>query len=190
MIKFYYIAPVILMILCLFSLWSKPHYFAGAVVLISQSVSFLIDDKVSTLYSESNLYGGFGVVVLSAIVSFIYLNLYDREKHKTLFKMGLVSLVFTILHFFYVTGYIVDKNAFSGFIAIQYENIQFILYLYMISLFGWSGIMGIYHGVIRVFNLIGERQASSINHGMCRDNRRVSSDVGAQGRSGTFKEDR
>lgn len=184
------------MILCLCSLWSEPHYFAGAVVLISQSFSFLIDDKVSTLYSESNLYGGFGVVVLSAIISFIYLNLYDREKHKVLFKMGLVSLVFTILHFSYVTGYIVNKNVFSGFITIQYQNIQFILYLYMISLFGWSGIMGIYHGVFRVFRafrvigFIGARQASSINHRMCRDNRRVSSDVGPQGRSRRFKENR
>lgn len=197
MINLHYIAPSILMILCLFSLWSEPHYLAGAVVLISQSISFLIDGKVSLLYSEDNLYGGLGVILISAIVSFAYLGIYDRKKHKILFKMGITSLVFTILHFLYVITWMPEIRALFWYNPLifdqayhQYQPIQFILYLYMITLFGRSGIMGIYHGVFRFFNFIRAGQASSINHRNCGDNRRVSSDVGPQGRSGRFKENR
>jgi len=180
MINFYYIAPSILLILCLFSLWSFEHKVAGVIVIVAQSISFLIDGKVSILYNEGILYGGLGVIILSASVSYAYLWFYDRDKHKILLKMGLVSLLFTVIHFFYVTGYIVDKNVFSGFVYHQYQNIQFILYLYMISLFGWSGIMGIYREVYKLFNFNKPRETIISSYGDCSDNSSTNGIMGKQ----------
>jgi len=135
-----YIPAIILLILALFSIKIRPRLGVATIVALTVFLNLIIDNVVVGLYGQGNLAGGFSVLLLSIITLFIFIVRYRATKEKVLLKLSTVYSAFAVLHLLYIATYIADKNIFLGMIYHQYENIQFILTLYMISLFWNSGV--------------------------------------------------
>lgn len=139
MSDFIYIAAIILLILALFSIRLGSLSSGAIIVSFTVFLNLMLDNAVFELYNIGNLAGGFSVLLISMVTLFIFIVQYRATKEKILLKLSTVYSAFAILHLLYIGTYIADKNIFLGMIYHQYENIQFILTLYMISLFWNSG---------------------------------------------------
>lgn len=169
---FNYIPAIALLVCALLSVGHKPYALGASVVAVIVALSLYIDNMVISQYEQGSLAGGFLVFTLSALISLIFLKLYDIEKVKLLSKLGLTFLLFSTLHLLYIMTYIPVIRSSSWYYAPvfdqmywQYENLQFILTFYMISLFWKSGMGQLKNGVIRIFRFIRPRKIIPTIHG-------------------------
>lgn len=153
MISVIYIFSIILFILAVGSLSHKDKQAAAIIVILSLSLSFLSFSTLYELTATKSMAGFFWCAMLSMITTFISLSLYNINKETIMLKIATVNAVFTCVHMLYIMTYIEPIRAASWYYAPifdktywYYGELQIILTLYMITLFGKSGTRGIYVG--------------------------------------------
>jgi len=165
MLEFYYIGPVVLLVVAFLSLsidWARR---ASLVVIVSQGINILVMKSLVESASNSNIIGAFFATIMTMVITLYCLNHYKSSSQKILLKLATVNALFTGAHMLYIMSFIkiIVKSSWYlpmglDFFYWNYANIQIILTLYMVSIFWKSGIMGLSNGFNTIFRLNRTRE--------------------------------
>lgn len=146
MTEFNYIAPSILLVFAFFSIFYEPYRWAALIITSAQSFNFLLMDKWEAAQAAGSLDGVFFFATLSISVMLSMVLRYTRDKKDIYLSFARCAGLMGVTHILYISSF--SSNFFDTFTApltLLYNNyyvIQLLLTIYMICLFGKSGITG------------------------------------------------
>jgi len=144
--EFNYIAPSILLVFSLFSIFYEPYRWAALIITSAQSFNFLLMDKWEAAANAGLLDGVFFFATLSILVMLSMVLRHTKDKKKIYLSFARCAGLMGITHILYISSF--NKTFFDIFtnpLILLYNNyyvIQLLLTIYMICLFGKSGITG------------------------------------------------
>lgn len=155
MTEYDYISPSILLGFSFFSIFYKETRTAALIITLVQTLNFLMYDVWINLAKTGSLGGVFFFAASSVLVMFLMVAMYEKEKQKVLLIMaGIVSL-FAATHLLYILSFM---NKFTAVLLTplynNYYNIQFVLTILMIAIFGRSGIKGLSNVLSRMGDVL------------------------------------
>lgn len=153
MAEFYYILLVTLTLLGVFSLSMGNYRTASILVILWSFISFTMNGVVEGISASGSLVGIFFVAIISMIMALMFLVFYQTEYKKILLKLSVASSVLSVTNLLCIMTYIkpiremwwYHSPTFDLFYW-NYGELQIVLTIYMITLFGKSGIMGLTNG--------------------------------------------
>ncbi len=144
--EFNYIAPSVLLVFAFFSIFYEPYRWAALIITFAQSFNFLLMDKWQALASSGSLDGVFFFATLSILVMLSMVLRYTKDKKDIYLSFARCAGLMGITHILYISSF--NPSFFDVFtvpLTLLYNNyyvIQLLLTIYMICLFGKSGITG------------------------------------------------
>jgi len=172
MYLFLNILLILLTLLAVFSLSKDSYRSASIGVIFWNVIIFLMTSSIYLFLESGSLLGMFFVLSLSLIMSFIFLGLYQKESEKILLKMSTVSAAFSFTHLLCIMTFMAEMRDmwwyYSPVFDLFYWNygeMQIVLTIYMITLFGRSGIMGLRNELYSMANVLG--YVRSVHHTNC-----------------------
>jgi len=100
----------------------------------------------------------FAIFLLSVGFSFLFIIFYNLNKQKIFLKLALVNVALGGVHLLYIMSFIGEFNTAEWYLSsgltfffFKYNILQIVLTIYMIILFGQSGIKGLSNGLGTIF---------------------------------------
>lgn len=147
--ELYYIILVTLALFGALSISIEEYKTESLLIVLCSFVLFIMNDLVEGISSRGSLGGVFLMAIISMIMTLLFLAFYQTENKKILFKISSVFVLLSGTHILCIMTYIKPIRELSWYhpstfdlFYWYYGEIQIVLTLYMITLFGKSGIAG------------------------------------------------
>jgi len=153
-----YIPFIVLFILVVGSLFSSENREAARFMTILLVINALMIPWQINTEASKDLTPDFAIFFLVLSFSFLFLIFYNSNNKKIFLKLALVNVALGGVHILYIMSFIEEFNTAQWYLSsgllffyFKYNILQICLTIYMIILFGQSGIKGISNGLDKLF---------------------------------------